>query len=258
MSPDPMNAVLEAARRKQLRQGNPRSIEMSIASADVARDLADLFAAMGLVVKNPVEAEIWKKQKNEAVDHKGLAVGFQRMGRASNPLADEVCFGEFRKALQRKWAAHRSGRSRRKGANAPPSLDLLQWDRLSPEERSHIRILCGELEAYHRGFVRRSRPRKNALDTLLTQLAELFVRDAEQDRATLALEAAEESHFIQFCHLALAPLSGKGRPFDLSEVSKPALSQRWVRLVKASQAKPPRIQPQGRRSASAGSGQKAK
>jgi hypothetical protein len=254
MSPDPMIAVLEAARRKQLRQGDPRSIEMPLASADVARDLADLFAAMGLVVENPVEAEIWTKQKNEAVDHKGLAVGFQRMGRASNPLADEVCFGEFRTALQRKWAVHVSGRKRRERANASPSLELLAWDRLSSEEKSHIRTLCGELEAYHRGFVRASRPRKSVLDTLLTELAEIFVRYTEQDRHALSLESAATCHFIQFCHLALAPLSGQGRPFAIFEVSNETLATRWRDLVKVLLAVPPPFEapperPRPRRSA---------
>jgi hypothetical protein len=93
--------IAEATRRKQLREGDPSTIETPIASADLARDLGDLFAAMGFILEDPMEAEIWAEQKGKPVDHKGLAAGFQRRGRASNPLADEMWFGEFRKALQR-------------------------------------------------------------------------------------------------------------------------------------------------------------
>ena len=95
-------------------------------------------------------------------------------------------------------------------------------------------MLCRELEVSHRSFVRRSRPRKDKLDTLLAELAQLFVRHAGQDRDVLLLEPAEASHFIQFCHAALGPLSGRDRSFALSEVSHQALSQRWRRFVLAS------------------------
>jgi hypothetical protein len=140
--------------------------------------------------------------------------------------------------------ARRAGEAR---ANAPPSLNLLDWHRLSPEERTTIHTMLAELEAYHRGFLQAKRPRKHHLNTLVLQLAEFFIRFSEQkERSALSLEAAEASHFIQFCHLVLAPLNGKGKPFDPSEVTPEALSERWRRVIETSRAKAAKVKPQPR------------
>ena|SRR5215211_8328169 len=162
------------------------------------------------------------------------------MSRATNPLAEDLCVGEWRRALERKIALHWSRKARRQRRNALPSLDLLGWDRLCKEEQSQIRAMCRDLEAYHRSFVQRERPTKDVLNTALQELADKFVRYRDGDHTAdyddyepMGLPHSERSHFIQFCHLVLAPLSRPGGAFDPSEVTPEALSERWVRLKKA-------------------------
>jgi hypothetical protein len=118
--------------------------EVPIEGAALADDLGELFAAMGIASDASEDAKLWREFSAETSNHKTLAAGFQKMSRAKDPLSRDLCIGEYRAALQRKLTLHWSSKARRDGRNAPPSLDLLEWDRLSREERSHIRVMCGE------------------------------------------------------------------------------------------------------------------
>jgi hypothetical protein len=225
---NPANDKLQAAKTPQETQDPAASIDRN----ELAAELEDLFVAMAIASDD--DTKVWNELSAETLDHKTLAAGFQKMSRAKDPLSQNLCVGEYRAALQRKFTLHWSSKARRESGDAPPSVDLLEWDRLSHEEQSRIRAMCGDLEAYHRGFVRRQRPLKNALNAVLLQLAELFLHYTGQNaRGTLDLPAADDGHFIAFCHAALAPLSGRGGAFAFSEVTVEALSRRWGRLKKA-------------------------
>ena len=204
--------------------------------SSLATELSDLFWAMDLLDDDTSERALWLQLSTETIPHADLADGFMRMARASNPLSPDVCSGVIAEVFQRKlqtWA-----RSRRRGAKNPLALHL-NWDQLTQDERSTIRRLAGDLAVYHRGFVKPHRPRKDRLDTLLWELADLFARHAGWRENLLFLASAERSLFIQFCHVALRPLSGRGAPFAISEVSVQALSRRWNRLLEKARKNPP-------------------
>jgi hypothetical protein len=63
----------------------------------------------------------------------------------------------------------------------------------------------------------------------------------------LFLASAERSLFIQFCHVALRPLSGRDAPFAISEVSVQALSRRWTRFLAKARKNPPAFGPRRQR-----------
>jgi hypothetical protein len=233
------------AREERITFGTPEAVgkparALPIDGAALASELADLFAAMGIATVGAEDTKLWREVATETSNHKTLADGFQRMSRAKDPLSKDLCVGEYRLALKGKVALHWSGKARRPGRNAPPSLDLLKWEELSNEEKSQISAMCRDLEAYHRSFVRQARPTKNDLNTALLELAERFARYRDEDQtadhddyAPMGLPHSEDSHFIQFCCAALAAYSGKGGAFDPSQVTSKALSERWVRLKRA-------------------------
>jgi hypothetical protein len=211
-------------------------------------ELSDLFWAMGLLDDGTRERTLWLQLSRERTPHDDLAKGFERMARAKNPLSPEVCFGDIAKILQRKLAVHWARKVQTQATKNPIALAYLDWDQLTSDERSGVRRMAGDLAAYHHSFVRRHRPRKDHLDALLWQLADLFARHAGWREDVLFLGSAERSLFIQFCHLALKPLSGRGAPFAISEVSVQALSERWRRLVGQARKRPLAVRPKRRRS----------
>jgi len=214
----------------------------------LATELSDLFWTMDLLDDGSSERALWRQLSRETTPHADLARGFDRMARARNPLSPEVCSGDIANALQRKLAVHWARKAQTQAAKNPLALDYLDWDRLTRDERSGIRRIARDLAAYHRGFVTRHRPRKDRLDTLLWELADLFARHAGWRENVLFLGNAERSLFVQFCHLALKPLSGRGAPFAMSEMSVQALSKRWRRLVEQAWKRPLAVTLKRRRS----------
>lgn len=210
-------------------------------------ELANLFWAMDLLDDGTSERALWLELSRETTPHADLAASFKRMGQARNPIAPEVCSGDIAKIFQRKLAMHWARKARTQDAKNSLELDHLDWDQLTSQERFEIRRMARDLAVYHRGFISQHRPRKDRLDTLLWELADIFARHAGRNDSVLLLPSAERSLFIQFCHVALKPLSGRDAPFDPSEVSLRALSRRWFRLIKHAREDPGPVKPRPRR-----------
>lgn len=197
--------------------------------AELARELSDLFWSTGLMDDGSDERRLWLDLGKDTVDHAELAKGFRRVARAANPLSPKVCAGTIAEALRRKIAARKS-RGFSRFADGVPPPENIDWRSLSDDEQELIRTMAWELAAYHRGFVRPHRPTKHHLDTLLFGLADIFLRHTGQSKGVLKLENAAGSHFVQFCHLALLPFTGKGQRLALFEVGQEALAYRWANL----------------------------
>jgi hypothetical protein len=212
----------------------------------LASELLDLFWAAGLRDDGSSERGLWLQLSKESIQHADLANGFTRVSRASNPLSSEVCSGDIAKGLERKLAAHWA-RKASTGQKKSIKLAHLDWEQLTRQEQFEIRRMAGDLALYHQGFVTRHRPRKNGLDTLLWELADLFARHSGWRHSVLLLPSAERSLFIQFSHRALKSLSGRDAPFAISEVSVQALSRRWHRLVEHARIDPGPVKRKPRR-----------
>jgi hypothetical protein len=214
--------------------------------SSLATELSNLFWAMDLLDDDTSERAVWLQRSTETIPHADLADGFMRMARAANPLSPHVCSGVIAEVFQRKLQTYRSRSARRLVGKKKPLAPHLKWHQLTHDERSNIRRLASDLAVYHRGFVRPHRPRKDRLDTLLWQLADLYARYAGWRENLLFLASAERSLFIQFCHVALRPLSGRDATFAISEVSVQALSRRWNRLLQKARENPPAFRPRRR------------
>jgi hypothetical protein len=236
------NALARICARAK-RRGDEQAVagpeDVTSLARELSDELLDLFWATGLLDDGSSERAIWLQLSRETTPHADLANGLTKMARASNPLSQEVCSGEIAKRFQRKLAIHWARKARAQGGRNSLKVDHPNWHQLTRQEQFEIRRMAGDLAHYHRGLVPPRRPRKNALDTLLWELADMFARYSGRNDSILTLPSAERSLFIQFCHLALRPRSEGDVALDKSEVSVQALSERWRRLKTHAESEPP-------------------
>jgi hypothetical protein len=198
--------------------------ELSVDPSFLARDLGDLFRAVGLPVDNSEEAQLFRELSQEELTHADLAKLFRRIARAREPFADKADYQATLPELNAKaWIrwAQRIGRGEM--GRAHPLLGI-RWADLSDGERADVKQMARELAHYHQLFVSRGMPFKNDQNTLLDGIADIFVDFTRSELHRYELPHAENSRFIQFAHLALRPF------FPTTEVTAKALSRRWKRL----------------------------
>ena len=201
--------------------------ELSVDPSLLARDLGDLFGAVGLVVDDSAEAQWFRAFSELEPSHTDLAKLFRRIARARDPFADKADYHVALPELNAKARVHWAQRIRRGALGRAHPLFGVRWADLSDGERADIRQMARELARYHQSFVRRGMPFKNDQSTLLDGLADIFVDFTRFELHRYDLPHAEHSRFIQFAHLAVRPF------FCTTEVSTKALSRRWKRVKDA-------------------------
>ena len=188
-------------------------------------ELIELLEVTGFVDYSDLGAEenaIWREPMPS---HSDLHDGFCRVADAENPLhvasLRPELLPELCAAVRRRWAARRA----HKRPSSPLNLRQLHWDTLSRAEQDDFRSAARHLADYHGTFVRKGRIQKSALDTVLEELALIWVRRTGQSISLADVPYSANSQFIQFAVLVLGQV---GQHF---EVSPQALSRRWERIV---------------------------
>jgi len=195
-----------------------------------------LISLLGAVGKGRTEGDqLFREWAEEDVPHAKHAAVFRKIARATDPLTPKLCTAFYRAALdrraERKWSLQRRlGKLRR----PYPLRDATIRD-LTPQEVMDVREMAHSLAAHHASEANPAhRPRKVVIDTLLFELADIFLPFLSATKpGRYPLSHAEASRFIKFCSLSLRPFFPRG---EASEITPKALSLRWKRLKKARRA----------------------
>jgi hypothetical protein len=185
------------------------------------RQLSDLLINVGMADDETADGAWFRAEANKSINHAALTRQFAAIAKSRVPLDHPLCVGEVLKELaaaaRLKWpggAPTDSGKLVR-GAAA------ILLSRCSAQEH---RDIAKSRAQYHASFVRRQRPNKHQLDTLIEQLADTYATITAFRWHAHQLRHEPSSQFVQFCHLVLEPF------FDASEVSQKAIANRWKRL----------------------------
>jgi hypothetical protein len=192
--------------------------------ARLAEDLLFAIYRTGTAHDGSARMLVAQEVAGSEPDHKELERLFRRLAKAPNPLDPALLSNAaVRRELDRLIYDRWSPRWRRGGRGARATLADLDWNGLAREEKAEIRAMARHLEDWHRSNSPARRPNKDDINTLLILLADIFVQHAGIGMHPDELPHAQNSRFIQFAALALAPF------FDASEVSRLALAHRWRR-----------------------------
>lgn len=190
---------------------------------ELAERILDLLYAVGTTDDGSKEADYFREAGADDPCDADLVKQFRAIASADDPLDPKLCHGialaKLNAAARSKWTSRRYNRR----LNRRHMLLGVTSDILTVSDRADIKEFALHLAAYHQAQIRRKRPNKNDLDTLLDGLGDLYLSFAELDQHRYALPHAVSSIFIRFCHQVLSPY------FDPSEVSPKALSHRWKR-----------------------------
>ena len=132
------------------------------------------------------------------------------------------CASQMARAIACRGIAKRQDHSRR--------FDCLSFHCTAKE----LRDVARERSKYHASFVLRKQPKKNRLDTLIEQLAEIYSDITHYPCHHSCLPHSANSYFAQFCRTILKPF------FTTREVSLGAISKRWKRLKDDASRRPGR------------------
>jgi hypothetical protein len=210
-------------------EANPRALGRL---DKLRRRVSQLLIAVG-VTDDGTESSAAFRKMADPIDHAAMAELFRAIAASDDPLAFAVLSdrlhsrepsrlvrAELSAAAHSKW----SGRTRKDQVRRPKSLRRISSSMLTEIELEEVRVMATELAHYHQSQVRRKRPNKNALDTILEELGDLYAELTKFSRHRHELPYSANSHFISFCRLVLQPF------FDPSEVTPKAISHRWRRL----------------------------
>jgi len=191
---------------------------------DLRRRISDLHIVVGATDDGTKAGVAFRKDSSHPADHAAMAKQFRKIAAADGPLDSSVCseivLAKLIAATRRKGSPRlRQGEVHR--LEAPRGVSL---DSLSESERKNVKARARGLAQYHQSQVQRKRPNKNALDTLLEELGDIYAGVTEFTWHRHALPHSIKSRFVRFCHLILQPY------FDPSEVTPKAISNRWKRL----------------------------
>ncbi|MQA67000.1 MAG: hypothetical protein GEU76_14040 [Alphaproteobacteria bacterium] len=141
---------------------------------------------------------------------------------------ESIMMTELTMAARRKW----SDQIRHGLINRPHLLRGISSGDLSEQELRDVQEMALELACYHHSYVRKGQPTKHQQDTLLIGLGDLYVEFAQLHCDPYELPHSKYSLFISFAYEALQPF------FARTEVSRTALSHRWLRLKDAYRTAP--------------------
>lgn len=195
--------------------------------SDLEERLLDLMRAVGRDTKGNELAVAYREFGEDDLSHAELAVRFRAIANSDDPLNSELCNGivltKLNHAARRKWARQfRTGR-----INRPHPIRGMRSEDLTAEELNDVRGMAAHLATYHQSFVRREQPRKIDQDTLIEELADIFIEFAGLSCDRYDLAHAAGSRFIKFVYVAMRPFYG------LTEASIASISKRWKRLKDA-------------------------
>jgi len=190
----------------------------------VWQDLDDLFVATSLELADNDFAEALQLRRKSEPSHKKLSKIFGKLMNAENPFAAEfltnLVVSEIAAQVRGKWERR-----------TPPSESALRRLQkrdvtlFSPSEVDDVRRAAERLAIYHENMSANQTSRRNDLDTLLVELADIFARHTRFEWDRFELGKAERSRFIQFAKTALTSFFD-----DTTEISPNALYSRWQRL----------------------------
>lgn len=188
-------------------------------------DLADLLIAVGATDDGTEAGLLFRAQAALPVDHAALARQFAKIAASAAPFDHPLCSGTVRQdlyaAARRRWPHLAPAEERRQGKALIRGAAARFLSGCDPKELSE---LATGLARYHQSFVRRQRPTKDRLDTLLEGLGDLYASATAYPWHRHHLPHSVNSRFVQFCRLVMEPF------FDPSEVTSKAISNRWKRL----------------------------
>lgn len=154
-----------------------------------------------------------------------LAKFINHMAEAPNPLDASLCPPNVRPYVNACFRRHLESKWLRKSGRGASRVGERDWSSLSLQEQADIRHCLTELTNNLRHRIHPGAPRKNSIDTLLFEVANVWIEQSGCEKAELSLPYSRNSRFIQFAAIVLAPF-GHG-----TEVSKTALSRRWARIL---------------------------
>jgi hypothetical protein len=187
----------------------------------LATALTDLFDAV-LGPQDDIIGELWKDLGTRDLPHGDLASLFAEAADASDPFAivtlDSFAFAELKSSLRTFWAS-----AARRDGGQPVPLDAAARRSLTGSQQDDVRDRIRNLARFHRSFISAGASLNNPLNTILFELATLFVTHADLDIHEYELPHAPTSYFIQFAALATQPYFAPGA------VTPAGLSNRWKR-----------------------------
>jgi hypothetical protein len=186
--------------------------------------LVDLLINVGAADDGTEFGGWFRQEANKRINHKALARQFARIARSHAPLDHPLWTGELRKELiavaRRKWP-ERLPTEPLRNAEFVPGASINFLSKCTPQE---LQDIARERAKYHTSFVQRKQPKKNRLDTLIEQLADIYANITHYPCHHSCLPHSANSYFAQFCRTILKPF------FTTREVSLGAISKRWKRL----------------------------
>jgi hypothetical protein len=195
-------------------------------SAVVEQSLLELVHGVELASDGSEDSRLWHEFSSEEQSPRAERDGFLRLATAVDPFALARRSRRLSALLRLNGALHRHGsRWRRTGF----SLSLIRdrnWSALSAPEQDAFRAAMEDAAVHAERFVRQGRETKTRLDAALLGLADLYLSWTGKQFAGHRVPYSVNSQFIRLAAAALEPV---GRYF---EVSYPALSRRWERIVR--------------------------
>lgn len=193
--------------------------------AMVEQSLLELIQGVELATDGGEVSGLWHELASEEPSPKTEREGFRRLARAEDPFTLLRRSRRLSALLRLSGALHRRGsRWRRAGFTLTLVRDI-DWHNLSAAEQTAFRAAMEDAATHADACVRRGRETKSRLDAALLGLADLYLSWTGKQIAGHHVPYSVNSQFIQFAVAALEPV---GRYF---EVSYPALSRRWERIV---------------------------
>lgn len=125
---------------------------------------------------------------------------------------------ELRQKVRRRGLPHQSVKVRYNATRR--TLQIIGFE-CRPDLRAEI---CSELAIYHQQCIRQGRAQDTNLDTLLFELADIFVDATGFKLDPLELPHGNRSHFIKFASASLVPF------IKHTQVEPLALGKRWDRM----------------------------
>lgn len=188
-------------------------------------DLADLLIAVGVTDDGTAVGILFRAQANAPVDHAALARQFAKISASRAPLDHPFCVGTVRQdlyaAARWRWPHLARAEDQQHGKALLRGRSTKFLSACDPKELNELAL---GLARYHQSFVRRQRPTKDSLDTLLEALGDIYASVTDYPWHRHHLPHSVNSRFVQFCRLVMEPF------FDPSEVTSKAISNRWKRL----------------------------
>jgi hypothetical protein len=173
---------------------------------EMAEQIEALMAAVARPVDDADECTVAFRETLEARPTlRQRAEEFERIARAPNPLAREICSTRALVELNAKARTAWADQLKNEPLNRKHPLINVNWDELPEWQKLSVREMAYELAAKYRRRVRQGAPEKCDQNALIEGLAEIFLRFLKSNKPPLALPHSVGSRFIRFAAAAARP-----------------------------------------------------